>query len=82
MRKPFAPVPIGVACPDIYGGPQTALVTGTFRGRGVHATFNRHDGCEIARWDAVRFLFPAGPVQSAPLAVPISGRTGSARASV
>src|SRR5712691_3725103 len=61
LRHPFAPVPPGVACTDIYGGPQPALVTGTFRGRRVHAAFNRHDGCEIARWDAVRFLFVAVP---------------------
>jgi Subtilisin inhibitor-like len=59
IARPFAPVPTGVACSDIYGGPQVARVAGTFRGRGVRATFNRRDGCEIARWDAVRFLFPA-----------------------
>jgi hypothetical protein len=58
VRRPFAPVPDDVACTQIYGGPQTALVTGTFRGRKVRATFNRKNGCEIARWDAVRFLFP------------------------
>jgi hypothetical protein len=58
VKRPFRPVPAGVACTQIYGGSQTALVTGTFRGRRVRATFNRHDGCEIARWNAVRFLFP------------------------
>ena len=57
LRAPFAPVPPNVACTQIYGGPQSALVTGTFRGRRVRARFNRRDGCEIARWDAVRFLF-------------------------
>jgi hypothetical protein len=57
IRTPFAPVPGGVACTQIYGGPQVARVTGTFRGRPVRATFNRRDGCEIARWDALRFLF-------------------------
>jgi hypothetical protein len=51
-------VPATVACTQIYGGPQTALVTGEFRGRRVRATFNRKNGCEIARWNAVRFLFP------------------------
>ncbi len=56
--RPFAPVPKDMACTEIYGGPQVARVTGTFRGRRVWATFRRTDGCEIARWNRVRFLFP------------------------
>jgi hypothetical protein len=48
----------------IYGGPQEALVTGRFRGNLVRAHFSRKDGCELARWNAVRFLFP-GAVGSA-----------------
>jgi hypothetical protein len=58
LDDPFAPVPNDVACTAIYGGPQTAEVHGTFREKQVDTTFNRGDGCEIARWDAVRFLFP------------------------
>jgi Subtilisin inhibitor-like len=58
LKDPFAPVPKGVACTAIYGGPQEAEVTGVFRGRRVNATFNRGDGCQIARWDRVSFLFP------------------------
>jgi hypothetical protein len=50
-----------VACTQIYGGEQEALVTGRFRGKPVRAPFTRKDGCEIARWSRVRFLFP-GPV--------------------
>ena len=38
-------------CTEIYGGPQTATVTGTFRGEPVSAEFSRTNGCEIARWD-------------------------------
>jgi len=60
MSHPFRPVPPNVACTDIYGGPQTALVTGRLRGQRVRASFNRHDGCETARWNRVRFLFPVG----------------------
>jgi hypothetical protein len=41
----------------IYGGPQTARVRGTYRGRKVEAVFNRKNGCEIARWKRVAFLF-------------------------
>ena len=59
IQRPFAPTPKGVACTQIYGGPQEALVTGRFRGKPVRARFNRKDGCEIGRWNRVRFLFPA-----------------------
>ena len=40
-------------CTQQYGGPQVAVVSGTFRGRAVHSTFTRTDGCEIARWKAM-----------------------------
>ncbi len=52
LDHPFAPLAPDRACTEIYGGPQTATVTGTFRGSPVHAEFRRTDGCEIARWDA------------------------------
>ena len=58
LSRPFAPTPTGVACTQIYGGPQEALVTGRFRDHAVRARFSRKDGCEIARWNRVRFLFP------------------------
>jgi hypothetical protein len=45
-------------CTQIYGGPQEALVTGTFGGRRVWARFSRRNGCEIARWNRIAFLFP------------------------
>ena len=43
------PVPLDTACTQIYGGNQIALVSGS----GLHAIFNRTDGCQIARWDAL-----------------------------
>jgi Subtilisin inhibitor-like len=43
------PVPPDVACTQVYGGGQMA----TLAGAGVHATFSRANGCEIARWDAL-----------------------------
>ena len=58
LNRPFAPTPKNVACTEIYGGPQKALVTGRFRGNLVRASFSRTDGCELARWNRVRFLFP------------------------
>jgi hypothetical protein len=58
LDDPFAPVPKDVACTEIYGGPEVASVQGTFRGKPVNATFSRTNGCEIARWNSVQFLFP------------------------
>ena len=58
LDDPFGPVPKSVACTEVYGGPQVADVQGTFRGAPVNTRFLRTDGCEIARWNRVRFLFP------------------------
>lgn len=53
----FEPTPGDVACTQQYGGPETAKVTGTFRGEQVDATFSRQNGCEISRWqDAAPLL--------------------------
>ena len=60
LDDPFAPVPKDTACTQVYGGPQEADVTGTYRGRPVDAHFDRGNGCEIERWDKVDFLFPSG----------------------
>jgi hypothetical protein len=57
-RSAFAPVPRDAICTMIYGGPQEALVTGTLRGKRLTARFSRANGCQIARWDRVAFLFP------------------------
>jgi hypothetical protein len=47
-----------MACTQIYGGPQKALVAGVYNGKQVGATFTRINGCQIARWNRVRVLFP------------------------
>ncbi len=49
--KVFEPTPGDVACTQQYGGPETATVTGTFKGEQVDAKFGRQNGCEIARWE-------------------------------
>ncbi len=56
VKAPFAPLPSDLACTQIYGGPQTATVTGTYRGKPVNTTFSRTDGCQIARWDGLQAL--------------------------
>ena len=57
------PVPQDVACTEIYGGPQVAIVTGLVDGRRVWAKLRRDNGCEIQRWDRNPFLVPAGGVR-------------------
>ncbi|MGW1029249.1 SSI family serine proteinase inhibitor [Streptomyces sp. NPDC002577] len=58
-RDPFAPRSPGAICTMQYGGPATAHVTGVWHGRRVDATYNRGDGCEVARWDAIVPVLPA-----------------------
>jgi hypothetical protein len=57
-KDPFAPAQPGGMCTMQYGGPATARVTGTWAGRPVDATYERGDGCEIARWDALVPVLP------------------------
>lgn len=59
-RDPFAPTPADAVCTQLYGGPQTATVTGTWRGAPVDARFDRTNGCEISRWDALEALLGRG----------------------
>lgn len=58
IHDPFAPVPEGTACTQIYGGPEIADVSGTFNGKHVDTQFSRGNGCELERWKKVDFLFP------------------------
>jgi hypothetical protein len=58
-RTAIPPVAKDVMCTQIYGGPQTAKITGTWQGQPVNATFSRHNGCEITRWKALTGLLPA-----------------------
>jgi hypothetical protein len=55
----FEPTPGHVACTEIYGGPETATITGTLRGEPIDARFSRENGCEIARWLTARPLLDA-----------------------
>jgi hypothetical protein len=63
--SPFAPLPTDAMCAEIYGGPQTAHITGTWRGEPVDLQLSRVDGCRIAQWDRLRPLLP-GPVGASP----------------
>ena len=59
-RDPFAPVPADLLCTQVYGGPETAEITGTWHGAPVSATYRRTDGCEIARWAALAAVLAPG----------------------
>lgn len=41
-------------CAEIYSGPQTAEIDGTWRGDRVAATYSRTDACQTERWDALQ----------------------------
>jgi hypothetical protein len=58
--RAFRPVPKDVACAELYGGPQVALVRGTFRGKRIRSWFKRTDSCETGRWNALAALLPLG----------------------
>jgi hypothetical protein len=47
------PVPADAACTQIYGGDETAEVSGVVDGRPMEASFSRENGCEISRWEAL-----------------------------
>ncbi|MFC8256612.1 SSI family serine proteinase inhibitor [Streptomyces sp. NPDC057291] len=55
---PFRPVPADTMCTQQFGGSATARVTGTWRGQHVDASFDRTNGCEIARWNTLRPVLP------------------------
>jgi hypothetical protein len=58
LGGPAGPAAAGEMCPMIYGGPQTANVTGTWHGGWVDAHYSRANGCEIARWRAMAPVLP------------------------
>jgi hypothetical protein len=58
--RALPPVPPDMACTQIYGGPETAHITGTWRGQPVESRLSRQNGCEIARWRALAGFLPRG----------------------
>lgn len=54
------PVPKDKACTQIYGGPETATITGTWQGNKIVSEFARNDGCQINRWKLMEGLLPRG----------------------
>jgi hypothetical protein len=67
MTDPFAPLPADVMCTEQYGGPQTAHITGRWRGEPVDLDLSRVDGCRISQWDAFGPVLPVPVGDVAPL---------------
>jgi hypothetical protein len=65
LPDPFAPIPTDAVCTELYGGPQTAHITGVWGGKPVDLELSRTDGCRISQWDRLGPLLP-GPVGVAP----------------
>jgi hypothetical protein len=57
---PFAPIPPEAVCTQVYGGPETATVRGTHRGRPVDLGLARTDGCRMSQWDALAAVVAPG----------------------
>jgi hypothetical protein len=57
-KTALPPVPKDTMCTQQFGGPQTAKITGTWKGEPVDASFSRTNGCEISRWTAMKGLLP------------------------
>jgi len=65
LPDPFAAIPADAVCAQVYGGPQTAHITGMWGGKPVDLRLSRIDACRISQWDALGPLLP-GPVGAAP----------------
>jgi hypothetical protein len=48
-------------CTQIYGGPETARISGQIEGRRIERRFSRSDGCRVADWDRAQPLIPVQP---------------------
>jgi hypothetical protein len=53
------PVPADSVCTEQYGGPDTARITGTWRGRVIDVSLSRINGCYISQWEALMPVVPA-----------------------
>jgi hypothetical protein len=60
LDNPFAAPPKDEVCTELYGGPEEAEISGTYRGQPVSYKLARTNGCEIGRYEKLSFLLPAG----------------------
>jgi len=48
------PVPSNQMCTQIYAGPETASIEGSWRGAQVSSQLSRIDGCQEQRWQRLK----------------------------
>lgn len=60
IANPFAPADPDQMCTEIYGGDDIATVKGTWKGKKISVKYSKINGCEIARWDLLKFLLTGG----------------------
>jgi Subtilisin inhibitor-like len=65
LGGPLGAGPTREMCSMLYGGPETARVTGTWRGRQVNESYSRSNGCQTARWERMEPVLPSIPRGSA-----------------
>lgn len=53
LDDPWAPVPAGTSCAQVFLGPQVLEITGRLAGEPVSARFTRSDSCEDERFGRV-----------------------------
>jgi hypothetical protein len=58
LTDPFAPLAADRVCAQVYGGPQTARITGRWHGSAVDLQLSRTDACHTAQWDSLGPLLP------------------------
>lgn len=58
LKNPFAKQSADQMCSEIYGGDQTAIITGLWLGKKINRSFSRVNGCEIDDWER---LYPVLP---------------------
>jgi hypothetical protein len=58
LEEPFAPLPTDMACTQQYGGPETATITGRWKGAEVDVELARTNGCEISQWESLGPVLP------------------------
>ena len=56
---PFAPLADGTVCAEVYGGPEQAVVRGTYRGEPVALELSRTDACRTGQWDGLGAVLSA-----------------------
>ncbi|CAB4911467.1 unannotated protein [freshwater metagenome] len=56
ISNPFAKADPNQMCSEIFESAEVATVKGTWNGKKVSARFAKTNGCEITRWNTLKFL--------------------------